>query len=207
MPPSPLFELFKQTNCKRLTISTMLNIAPAAMKRIKTNVVSPNIWIAKVYPGEGKRKVILFGLLVSSEQVTAKKNQYGLNLFCMMSDQEPRVAAFVLFESPLREAFGEREVNVTAEFSFDRKQVVSLFSPIDVGNQSQILDEIVGFTGVKRDPEGKNLYTMEIGVTDASIETKLSFKQTVSLDENMPLALLETASKISALAVKAKEAT
>jgi hypothetical protein len=203
MPPSPLFELFKEVSCKRLIISTTLNIPPATMKKVKAKV--RDLWVGKVYPGEGRLKVVLGCLLFPDEGPSAKKHQYGLNMFCILTESENLATEYAMFEGPLRETFGEREVNVMAEFSFDKNQIISLFRGFDVGEQSQILDEIVGFTGVKRDSEGKNLYTMEIAINDTFIEIKLSFRQTVRLEENMPLALLETASKISALAVRPKE--
>jgi ABC-type lipopolysaccharide export system ATPase subunit len=108
-------------------------------------------------------------------------------------------------ENLLAKAFGEREVEATVEFRFDKGQIISFFQPINVGEHSQILDEIIGFTGIKKDHDGKILYTMEIAITDTSLEQKLSFRQTVRLEDNMPVALLETASKLSALAIKPKE--
>ena len=126
--------------------------------------------------------------------------------FLTESDAPPGFLPREPVEGYLAEVFGEREVDVRASFSFDKNQIVSLFKPIDLGEQSQILDEIVGFTGVKRDHEGKILYTMEIAITDTSMEQKLSFRQTVKLEDNMPIGLLETASKLSSLAIKPKEA-
>ncbi len=162
-----------------------------------------DLWFASTYPGEGKLKAATSVNLSR----TSEKNVYGLTMYWFLAgdDPPPDFLAFTSVEPILANAFGEREVEVRASFVFDKNQIVTFFQPINVGEQSQILDEIIGFTGVKRDREGKILYTMEIAITDTSIEQKLSFRQTVRMEDNMPIALLETASKLSALAIKPKE--
>ncbi len=207
MPPSTIFQLFKKNQCRQLQITTTLDISPATFSRLKGKEkgrAKEDLWFARTYPGEGKLKVAHSFYL----RRAGKKNIFETTMFWFLTENDPPPGFLdaAAVESDLAKVFGEREVDVVAQFSFDKNLIVSLFHPIDIGEQSQILDEIIGFTGVKRDREGKILYTMQIGITDKSIEQKLSFRQTVKLEENTPIALLETAGKLSALAIKPKEA-
>jgi hypothetical protein len=206
MPPSDIFQVFKKSRCRRLRVSTDLNVPRATFAKLKEKQKSrPKVlWFVTMYPGEGKLKVALSILLARTD----KKGNYDLTMYWFPTDGEPPPGYFeyAAFERTLGGVFGEREVSVQAEFVFDKSQIVSIFKPIDLGEHSQILDEIVGFKGIKRDREGKTLYTMDIDISDKSIEQKLSFRQTVKLEGAMPIGLLETASKLSALAIKPKEA-
>lgn len=205
MPPSDIFQLFSKTRCQRLWVATNLKATSTTFSKLKTKEASPSnqLWFVTTYPGEGKQRVALSAYLKKLN----KKTEYSINMYWFPTNQDPPPGylPYAAFERALAASFGEREVDVQTEFTFDRSQIVSFFKPIDIGEQSQILDEIVGFKGVKRDREGKTLYTMEVSITDKSIEQKLSFRQTVTLEGSMPTALLETASKLSALAIKPKE--
>jgi len=206
MPPSVIFQLFKRARCRKLQISVTLNVPRTVFAKLKRkkNGRSEDFWFATTYPGEGKRKVAV-SVYLGPEKKTDKCD---LTMFWFVTEQDPppEFRAFADFETHIGPLFGEREVSVAAEFSFNKNQIVSLFKPIEMGEQSQILDEIVGFTGVKRDLQGNILYEMKVAINDTSIEQKLSFRQTVRLEEGTPSALLETASKLSALAIKPKEA-
>jgi hypothetical protein len=206
MPPSVIFQLFKKTRCRKLQISFTLNVPRAALAKLegRKKVRPTDLWFATTYPGEGKRKVAVSVNL--AREIKTEKSQVSMIWFVTGQDPPPDFRAFADFESALAPLVGEREVSVDAEFSFDKNQIVSLFRPIEIGEQSQILDEIVGFTGVKRDPQGNLLYTMKVAINDTSIEQKLSFRQSIRLEDGTPIALLETASKLSALAIKPKEA-
>src|SRR5579859_502067 len=206
MPPSVNSQLFKKTGCRKIQISATLNVPQTAFAKLRGRKKGrpKDLWFATTYPGEGKRKVAV-SVYLSRAEITDKCH---VTMFWFVTEQEPPAdfLAFTDFETHVAPLFGEREVSVEAEFSFDKNQIVSLFKPIEIGEQSQILDEIVGFTGVKRDPQGNVLYTMKVAINDKSIEQKLSFRQTVRLEEGMAIALLETAGKLSALAIKPKEA-
>jgi len=204
MPPSAIFLSFKNVSCHRLVITTGIALSSVKFAKLRTKGQPPNsIWFATIYPGEGKRKL---AASVVIRRVHAK-GPYAVSMYWFLTDEGPP-PGFIPFEkfiSTLTEVFGEREVDVRAEFTYDRSEVVSLFKPFDLGEQTQILDEIIGFTGIKRDTNGKILYTLEVNISDKFFTQKLMFRQTVRLDENMPIALVETASKISALATKPKE--
>ncbi|SRR6266851_6301289 len=207
MPPSALFHILKKTGCRRLVVTTELNINRATFAKLprKGKRGSKDIWFATTYPGEGKLSVAVSAILRKKDS----KGNWRLFIYWFLTDSDPpsEFLPFPAFERALATPFGEREVDARAEFSFDKGQVVSVFRPIEIGEQSQILDEIIGFTGVRHDPDGKILYTMEIALSDKSIELKLSFRQTVKLGDNTPIGLLETASKLSALAIRPKENT
>ena len=66
-------------------------------------------------------------------------------------------------------------------------------------------DSITGFTGVKKNPEGKLVYRLEVSFEPEGVRHEVSFTQTVKLSEETPMQLFETAGRISALALKSKE--
>jgi hypothetical protein len=100
---------------------------------------------------------------------------------------------------------GEREAFVIAIFSYDKETVTSLFTPIQLADQSTIFDEITGITGVKRNPEGKMAYELELSFGGKHVNHTVKFSQSLKLSEDSPLSLLEAASRISLLALKPKE--
>jgi hypothetical protein len=68
-----------------------------------------------------------------------------------------------------------------------------------------IFDEITGITGVKRNPEGKMGYELEMSFEGKRVNHVVRFTQRLELSEDTPLPLLEVASRISMLALKPKE--
>ena len=103
------------------------------------------------------------------------------------------------------EYFGDREAFVTATLWYSNKEAESLFKPIDLLGQPAIFDSITGFTGVKKNPEGKLVYRLEVSFEPEGVRHEVSFTQTVKLSEDTPMQLFETAGRISALALKSKE--
>jgi hypothetical protein len=101
--------------------------------------------------------------------------------------------------------FGDREVFVSATFWYSNEEAESLFKPINLLGQPAMFDSITGFTGVKKNPEGKLVYELEVSFEPDGVRHEVNFTQTVKLSEETPLLLVETASKISALALKPKE--
>ena len=114
MPPSPLFQLFKKTGCDRLVISTTLVIPRATVTRLRKGKSA--IWFAKTFPGEGKLKVALSGVLRPATK-TENKGQYDLKLFSFPTQNEPpdEFLPYSSVESHIAGIFDEREVNVEAE--------------------------------------------------------------------------------------------
>lgn len=202
MPPSPVYAAFSKTSCTRVSLSTSLKITNAVIakiKRLTKDQSEREWWFAKTYAG-GQSLKIGNSILLKG----AAKNDFSLTIrwFLTEEDPPPTMGDSDSFIEVVRASFGEREVDVLVWFVFHKEKHASVFKPFDVGEPSQIFDEIVGFSGIKKDPEGKLLYRMEIEVTPATIEHKLSFRQTVQLSDDMVIPVLETGSKISALAIK-----
>jgi len=202
MPPSAIFQSFKKANCVQLFVGVRLPISRSILPKLRGDRRKRPLWFAAAYPGEGKLKIG-----VAANLKSAGKGSYDLSVrwFATHHDPPPEYGTFTSLVNSLEKTFREREVDVVAQVAFNKEEVISLFTPINIGSQSPILDEIVGFTGIKRDPEGKILYRLEITLSDKLIEQTINFKQTVKLEADMPIPLLATASKISALAVKPKE--
>jgi len=205
MPPSSIFTAFDKAHCTRVQLSTTLKIGRATLLRLRdrSRGKPAQLWFAKVYAGTRELKIGHSGGLIAG-----RKGEYVLEMrwFTTTEDPPPELRNADILISVLQQTVGEREVDVLANFVFSTAHLVSVFKPVDLGPQSQLFDEIVGFTGVKKDPEGKFLYSMQISVTDKALEHKLSFRQTIKLSDDMVIPLVETASKISALAIKRKEA-
>src|SRR5260370_19083166 len=123
MPPSDIFQIFKATRCRRLRVSTALNIPRATYARLKGKEKdrSKDLWFVTTYPGEGKRRVALSVFLARVD----KKGNCSLNMYWFPTDQHPPPGflAFGAFERSLVGNFVVREVDVEAEFSFDRNQI------------------------------------------------------------------------------------
>jgi hypothetical protein len=121
------------------------------------------------------------------------------------TDPFPEFGQFKELVEAMAECFGDREVFVTATLWYSDEEAESLFKPIDLLGQPAIFDSITGFTGVKRNSEGKLIYQLEVTFEPQGVRHEVNFTQTVKLSEDTPMQLLETASRISALALKSKE--
>lgn len=204
MPPSALYVAFTKAFCSRVTVVTPIKIPTALLAKINrlTKKQAGEWWFARKYDGEHS---VSLGHAIFLKALDKTDFELTMRWFLTGEEPPPFMGDPDALTQVIRNTFGEREVNILASFVFDATRYVSVFKPFDVGEPSQIFDEIIGFTGMKRDPQGKLLYRMEIEVTPKTIEHKLSFRQTVKLSDDMVIPVLETGSKISALAVKAKE--
>ena len=154
------------------------------------------------YPGERKEwlgvRAIIGRLKQSRFPFLISWYEVGANPF-------PHFGQFNELVGAMGEYFGDREVFVTATLWYSNEEAESLFKPIDLLRQPAIFDSITGFTGVKRNSEGKLVYQLEVSFEPEGVRHVVSFTQTVKLSEGTPILLCETASKISALALKSKE--
>jgi len=157
---------------------------------------------AGTYGSERKEKI---GAL--SEVTRAKGDLFTLWMRWFRVPIEPphKFARFSDFVSCLANTVGDKEALVTARFSYDREKVASIFSPIQIASEAGIFDEIVGFTGVKLSAEGKLLYQLEVGLGAKRLEHTVTFFQTVRLSEELPLGLLDIATRVSNLGLKRRE--
>lgn len=206
MPSAHIYQAFKRANCESLSVYADLRLRTVTLSKIRNCLggkrrTSP-FRVAAIYPGERKEKV---GAQVELRR--RKGSVYGLFMlwFITTSEAPPGLGRLADLINCLAESFDDRDVVVGAVFSYDREKVVSLFKPIQLAEQSVIFDEITGFRGVKRNPEGKLLYEMEVAIQEKRLAHTISFTQTVRLTEDLPLPLLGTASRISALALRSRE--
>jgi hypothetical protein len=155
-----------------------------------------------LHPGEGKEKVGM-----SAVVRRAAKETFALNMRWFVTTMEPpgQFARISDLLACVRDAFSEKEALISATFSYDRARVVPLLEPIRISEQPMIFDEIIGFTGVKRDQEGKLVYELEVAIGKRRLIHTVRFRQVVTLSEDLPLSLLNTGSKISTLALRQTE--
>jgi len=130
---------------------------------------------------------------------------FRISWFVAASDPPPDFGQIRELVEAMGEYFGDREAFVTATLWYSNKEAESLFKPIDLLGQPAIFDSITGFTGVKKNPEGKLVYRLEVSFEPEGVRHEVSFTQTVKLSEETPMQLFETAGRISALALKSKE--
>lgn len=157
---------------------------------------------AAVYPGDGKRKV---GLSVHLER--AKKDHYQISMRWFITDAEPpemfgKVSDLFPCLAP---GFGQRRVNISATFTYPTGKVGSVFRPIQLATTSTLFDEIVGFSGIKRDSEGKFLYGLTVSLGETKLSHVVRFMQRIELTEDLPVLLLPRAQDISTLALERRE--
>jgi hypothetical protein len=206
MPPSPVYNAFKEKHCVDLGFSAEVPVAKSTITRVRGCLSGKRrnlpYFFGAVYAGEGKSRI----------GTSAKLSRLGGNKFSLVvwwfevsSDPPPTFGKIAELFDCLKGPFKEREVHVWVVFSYDKTQVESVFSPIQIPSQPTIFDAVVGFTGIKKDPRGNLLYQMEVSHGDKLIHT-VKFAQVVRLSEELPVVLLDTAHKISSLALKSKSA-
>jgi hypothetical protein len=210
MAASPIYQAFKRANCTQLIF--ILSVQWPASKALLSRIMSclrAKRWnlswdFAASYPGEGKEEVNAQAILTRGPH----KELSVLVIWSRSRAKEGPPAESKRLSDVLRcihEYLPEREVSVSAYFSYDSEKVTSLFRPIHLADQPVIFDEITGITGVKRNPEGKRGYELEMSFEDERVNHVVRFTQRSKLSEDTPLPLLEVASRISMLALKPKE--
>lgn len=157
---------------------------------------------AGIYGPDRKERIGVF-----SELERMKGNLFTLFIrwFRVQAEPPEQFGKFLDFVNCLANAVGDKEAFVTAEFSYDREKAASVFSPIQIGAEASIFDEIVGFTGLKRSAEGKLLYRLEVSLGERRVEHTVNFFQSIRLSEELPLGLLNIAARVSNLGLKKGE--
>jgi hypothetical protein len=157
---------------------------------------------AATYPGEGKEKVNALAILQPGQH----KDLSVVVIWSRAKERAPSESKrFSELLRCIHEYLPEREGSVGAHFSYDSEKVTSLFRPIHLADQPVIFDEITGITGIKRNPEGKRGYELEMSFEGKRVNHVVTFTQRLKLSEDTPLPLLEVASRISMLALKPEE--
>lgn len=206
MRTSPIYLAFKRHSCKHLNVFVELSLGESLIARLRgclggTRRNLPYRFGA-AYAGEGGERIGASALLSR-----AKKRRFSLSItwFEVRSGPPANFGKLRDLLECVAPSLGEREPLVVASLSYDKDRVESLFRPIQLEGQPTLFDEIAGFKGIKKNAEGKLLYELEVSFTQRSVGHEVTFTQKVRLTEEMPLPLLETAAKISALALRPKE--
>jgi hypothetical protein len=157
---------------------------------------------ARTYGGDRREKIGVF-----SELERSKKDVLTLFIRWFRVSAEPpeRYGSYSAFVNCVTQTVRNKEAFVTARFSYNLERTASIFSPIQIGPEAGIFDEIVGFSGIKRNAKGKLLYKLEVTLGAKQLEHKVTFFQTIGLSEELPLVLLDIATRVSNLGLKRGE--
>jgi len=201
-----IFQVFEEADCESLVVSCgdVVLSRPMASRILESmkdkRATFPRYFeFAAAYPGRRKRKVALWGLL---NRVKGVRFAMYLGWHMTAEDPPPEMGKVSKLFECLAPVFGERQVGVSARFAYERDKVGSIFRPIRLAEGSTIFDEIVGFSGTKRDPQGKLLYTLEVEMGQKRLTHVVRFEQAVKLVEELPLFLIPSAKRVSALALE-----
>lgn len=154
---------------------------------------------AGAFPGEGRDRL---GVLALMRRARGNRCVVVMTWFLVPGDPPSRYGKISDFVANAGGSFGVRECHIVAKFRYDQPGVRSVFKRIDLADQATIFDEIVGFTGAKYDPQGKLVYRVEVTLGKKRLEHTVSFSQAVELVDDLPIVLLESASRISELALR-----
>lgn len=205
---SGIFKAFNEADCDALTVSCSVilskTVSCRALECMKGQRSRFPLVFAGLYPGEAKRKI---GLSVLLQRVKGTNFWLHLNWFITEAEPPPGLGKVTDLFGVLAPAFGTREADITANFSYNKERVGSLFRPIQLAEGSRIFDEIVGFSGTKRDPAGKLLYTLDVELAQERLVHIVRFRQAVKLDEGLPMSLIPNAKGVSVLALERKVGT
>jgi len=203
MPPSSVYNALKQKHCVVLGFSAEIELAKSTVARVRACLSGKRrnlpYFFGATYAGEGKRRI---GVSAMLGRVSGKKFNLNVSWFEVPVGPPSVFGKAADLFNCIEESFGEREVHIRAIFSYDKTKVESVFSPVQISIQPTIFDAIVGFTGIKKDPQGKLLYQMEVTLGDKRLVHTVNFAQVVKLSQELPAALVDTAHKISSLALK-----
>lgn len=205
MPASPIYEAFKRAHCKELRLQVQMSLGKSVLSKVKKCLGAKHseetLYFTTAYPGEGKEWLAVKALIGRLKQ---SRFPFVIWWYEGGADRPPESRLFKELVEAMGKCFGEQEVFVEATLWHSNEEAESLFKPIDLLGQPAIFDSITGFTGVKKNPEGKLVYQLEVSFEPKGVRHEVNFTQTVKLSEDTPMQLLETASRISALALKSK---
>lgn len=203
---SIIYQTFRKAHCERLDVtSDPFPLAKSVSSKIRDCMKGKRTRLpfsfAKVYPGDGKRKI---GLSIFLERV--KGNDFRIFMRWFITDADPpnefgKVSDLFACLAP---GFGQRAVDVAATFKYSTARMSSLFRPIQLDAISALFDEIVGFTGVKKDTEGKLVYIMNVALGKKELTHVVQFTQVIEMTEELPQLLIPKAGSISSLALEGK---
>ena len=206
MPSTDLYDLFLRTNCVRLTVLCEVRVTNHVTDKLRTclpaRLKKMPFRYAAVYPGSGKNKI---GLDVEMNRESKRLVFMRLGWFRTTATAPTDHGKYSDLLACFGEPVSDQTAAVSAIFRYDAQQATSLFKRVEFPNQSTIFDEIIGFSGIKRDANGKMLYEMEISIGEKELRHEVTFTHAIRVTDELPYGLIETAAKISSLALKQTE--
>jgi len=206
VPPSDLFQQFVAADCYSMTVSAILSLNRPTFTKIRSSLSGkrrnlPFNFVA-TYPGEGKEKIGL-----NAELKRYKKQEIMLTFAWFRTRANPptEFGKYSDLIECLRGPHVEMPGSVSAIFRYDKQRATSIFERIEFADQMSIFDEVIGFTGVKKDPSGKVLYTLQVSLGEKELGHQVAFSRPIRLSDELPFILLENASTISSLALMIKQ--
>lgn len=205
MAAHPIYQAFSEANCNLLLIHTHIKLKKTTLARLRDCFGGKRRYLpyrfGAVYSGDSKERI---GLFAQIRRIPKDKIALEMRWFETKTSPPEEFGKFGDLIECLAGSVGDLEASVLAIFSYDAATVSSIFRPIHLPEQSTIFDEITGFTGAKRNPQGKLLYEMDISLGEKRLEHIVRFSQTIKPSETLPLSLVETASRISAVGLRPK---
>ena len=203
--PTNIVEAFAESNCTELFCTfDKIRLSRSTVAKIRGCFRGKGQHLPFRFAGRvGDNKKI--GVFAELNRAERDGFRTFLRWFPAPSEPPAEFAKYFDFLEIVGKSVGETEAFVSAKFSYDREKVSSIFTPIQLGSETTIFDEIVGFAGVKRTPEGKLLYMLEASLDTKRIGHVVRFFQTVRLSEELPLILLDIAVRISSLGLKKRD--
>ncbi len=205
--PSRFYDALKQHGCEYVSLYASLELSKQDRDELRESLEGRRknlpYFFAHRYPGKGRDKAV-----ISAHLVSPKRGKYELHLSWFISTREPPddFGDWQDCQEIIVRALGdEPQTTVNVRFGYDSKDFRSLFLPVEVSEQSKIFDEVIELTGVKKTPEGKTLYELEVSIREGRLRHTVTFNQEVALTEEFPIQAIEAAKRISTLALERVE--
>jgi len=202
---SGLRAAFRQHHCTEVGFFANLEIKRRHLKQLREVVAGKRTNLpyhfGHRYPGRAGQKVAVTAHL---ERETRQK--FDLIVRWFQADSDPPEdygdweAARHVFEGIVE----QRESQCRVEFEYNRKKFESALLPVKLPEQSIAFDEITALTSVKRAAKGKISYQLTVSLTQDVIRHVVIFFQTISLEESLPVTLVEIGSRISQLGLRTR---
>lgn len=206
MADQGIYRIFKESHCDDLVVTTdTFPLGKSLSSKVRGCMKGKRarfpFSFGAAYPGEGKRKV---GLALFLSRQKGDTFRIVMRWFITEADPPEEFGKVSDLFSCISAEFGQRKADVTTTFKYPKSRMESVFRPIQLGAVSTLFDEIVGFTGLKRDADGNLLYIMNVALGKKELTHVIESRQSIELKDELPIFLIPKAESISALALERK---
>jgi hypothetical protein len=202
MVTAALYAKFKETNCSVLRVNLHPKLGRGWLRRLRNcppvKRRKARYWFGKAMRGQGKGKI---GVSASLFPVGSAGCCLQIRWFRTTVEPPQGFGDFDQFAECFGDKLQDADARVSAEFLYAKERFGSLFKPIALAEQPSVFDEVIGVTGVKKGPEGKILYRLEISIEEKHVAHRVTFTRPVTLSADLPGQLLDSANSISVLAL------